>query len=102
MFEPDDLPPEDVLSKTQLKKRAQEIHKFAASLVKVQMSTLDKMKLPEEIREEILEARRLKGAVEKNRHIKLAAAMIRDDEVWGSQQALQAYPRLLQGKYRSY
>lgn len=85
-------------SKTQLKKRSLEVSKFTQRLGKLSLHQLERIGLPDEILEEFRVCHSLKSPNARNRQLKIAAALIREDRVWGCDEAAGQYDRIAQGK----
>ena len=85
-------------SKSELKRIAQETNKFVTSLLKLSPDQIKKTGLPEDIANEIIEAKKLKASSARNREVKFISAMIRDDEHWGTSMASKQFAKIAAGK----
>ena len=85
-------------SKTQYKKRSEEVHRFVQRLGKLNSNQINGLGLPKDFTEELFEAQSLKAPVARNRQLKQAAAILREHLIWGSDEAASQYERIGQGK----
>ena len=85
-------------SKSELKRIAAETTKFVTNLLKLSPDQIRKTGIPEEIADEIIEAKKFKASSGRNRQIKYISAMIRDDEVWGTSMASKQFAKIAAGK----
>ncbi len=101
MYEPHEEPIEVIEkpSKTQLKKIATAATKFVDQLTKLSAIQLSKLDLPEEVLRIILQAKKTKVSGGRNRLLKGASSLLRNDEIWGTEAAAKQFDRIATGNH---
>ena len=84
-------------SKTKQKMMAQATTKFAEKLVKLSHNQLNNLDLPDYILDQLLLAQRSKVSGGRKRLLKGVANQLRNDEVWGSEEAIKQYDKIAKG-----
>lgn len=81
-------------SKTKQKKIAQATTRFAEDLIKLSTKQLDRLDLPKHILDLLLLAKGNKASGGRSRLVKGASNLIRNDDIWGSEEAMEQYDRI--------
>lgn len=81
-------------NKSAQKRIAKAASKLAEHLLRLSEKQILKINLPEDVADILIDAKKIKASNGRNRLLKVASGIIRDDEDWGSEEAVKQYDKI--------